>query len=236
MRSQMWLLALSVVLLGAGLSAAEDKDKKPTEEKVESVEERFDKIVKLGPGVHAIKKDKKGRITSCLVVGQSRISTVLGKAKGLEIARSKAGLEAATEFVKWLKLRPTTIEASDEETVILVEGSEGDQDESLKEAGKTIEKSSKRMETVAQGLVRGLVVVHAAVDAEDKTYTVIKGWKADTAEGVKKVAKDLATDEPQSDKKPTKPSDDKPSKASQKSDKELKDRKATSDDAKDFLQ
>ena len=37
-------------------------------------------------------------------------------------------------------------------------------------------------------------MVHTDVNGEDKTYTVIKGWKADTSEGVKKLAKNLASD------------------------------------------
>ena len=86
------------------------------------------------------------------------------------------------------------------------------------------------MESVAQGLVRGLIVLHTDVNAEDKTYTIIKGWKADTSEGVKRLAKNLASDEPQDEKKGGK--DSKPAK---KVDKEVKSRKATADEAKDFL-
>ncbi len=68
-----------------------------TKDKDAKVKKALSKIAQLGPGVHAIKKDGKGRITSCIVVGQSRISTVLGKAKGLQNARMKARLDASAQ-------------------------------------------------------------------------------------------------------------------------------------------
>lgn len=230
-----WFVALFAVVLGFNMVIADDNEKKPAEEKAESAEERLEKIVKLGPGVHAIKKDKKGRIVSCLVVGQSRISTALGKAKGEEIARDRAGLQTSAEFIKWLKQSVSIRETSEDESVILLAGMEGDNGESLDESGKAIEKTSKRMESVSQGLVRGLIVLHTSVNAEDKTYTVIKGWKADTAEGVKRLAKSLASDEPQDEKPAGKAAGGKSSKSGKNADKEIKDKKATAAEVKDFL-
>jgi len=43
--------------------------------------------------------------------------------------------------------------------------------------------------------VRGLQVIHAETDGAGKTFTVVKGWKADSAEGAKKIAADLSSDE-----------------------------------------
>ena len=71
------------------IARAADKNE-DAESKAASVEEKMDNLVKQGPGVHNIKKDDKGRVQSLIVVGQSRISTVLGAAKGKEIARKKA--------------------------------------------------------------------------------------------------------------------------------------------------
>jgi len=61
-------------LIPVSLSAQEDDAKTSGKS---AAEQEMAKIATLGPGVHAIQKDKKGRITSCIVVGQSRISTVL---------------------------------------------------------------------------------------------------------------------------------------------------------------
>lgn len=193
------------------------------------VEEAMAQIVALGPGVHNIQKDKKGRITSCIVVGQARISTALGKTKGSELAREKANLACSAEFVKWLKEEVTAYQSNDEETVILLEGTEGADDESLKESAKSVEKSSSKMESISKGLVRGLQIIHKAVDGESKTYTIVKGWKADTADGVKRISSDLASDEPAPEKTAAKSSTKK------KIDKEIESGTATSGAASDFL-
>src|SRR5262249_61095182 len=92
-----WLGVCAVVLL-APIPFVRADDKADDE-----VSKAFSKIAALGPGVHAIKRDAKGRITSCVVVGQSRISTVLGKAKGLEVARTRARVDASAQFSRGLK-------------------------------------------------------------------------------------------------------------------------------------
>ena len=199
-----------------------------------SVEEQMAKIAALGPGVHAIQKDKKGRITSCIVVGQSRISTALGKSKGLEVARKRADLSASAEFVKWLKQDVTVVENTDDETVTLLEGTEEDNKDTLKESGKAVEKTGSKMTSISQGLVRGLQVLDVKTDGESKTITVLKGWKATTAEGVKKVASDSKKDDPDSAEAGTSKSDSKEVKP-KKGDKEIQDSESTSSDASDYL-
>ena len=223
------LVAATLLLLGGQVSHAQEK-----EDDGPSVKEQLAKIAALGPGVHSIQKDKKGHITACVVVGQARISTVLGKAKGIENARDKAKLTCSAEFVKWLKEEVSVYQSNDEETVTLLEGNEGGDDESLKESAKSVEKSGKKMESLSKGIVRGLQLLHDEVDGDGKTYTVIKGWKADTAEGVKKVSADLASDEPKgkegkNEKTSSGKGDKKPI------DKDIESGSATSDDAAEFL-
>lgn len=232
-----WISTLVVftLLLGSQFTHAQEKEKA---EKTPSVEEAMAKIADLGPGVHNIVKDKKGRIKSCVIVGQARISTALGKSKGIELARDKANLACSAEFVKWLKEEVSVFQSTDDQSVILMEGSEGDDDDSLKEFGKSVEASSKKMASLSTGLIRGLQMLHKAVDGDGKTYTVVKGWKADTAEAVKKVSADLASDEPESKGDKSKKSTGGASKekaASKKIDKEIESGSATSDDAADFL-
>ncbi len=104
-----WIAPLVVctLLLGGQVSHAQKDDDGP------SVEEQMAKLAALGPGVHKIQKGKKGQITSCVVVGQARISTALGKAKGLELARDKANLDCSAQFVKWLKEEASVYQSSD---------------------------------------------------------------------------------------------------------------------------
>jgi len=221
-------------MIGGSVSFAEDKD-----DEGPSIEEMMSQIAELGPGVHNIQKDKKGHITACVVVGQARISTVLGKAKGIENARNKANLDCAAQFVKWLKEDITVYESDDEESVTLLEGEETGEDETLKESGKSVEKSGKKMESLSKGLVRGLQLLHKEVDGNGKTYTLIKGWKADTAEGTKKISSDMASDESapkDKDKVSSNPASSKQgSDPKKKIDKEIESGRATSADATDFF-
>lgn len=235
MKSVAVCVITAFLLLALPLYAQEADD---AEGKQPTVEQAMAKIAQLGPGVHAIKKDKKGRIVSCVVVGQARISTALGKAKGIELARDKANLAASAEFVKWLKEDAKVYQSADEESVIILEGSEDGDDDSLAESGKDVEKTSRRMESVSQGLIRGLQILHKEVDGDGKTYTIVKGWKADTADGVKKIAASLsADDDAKSGSTKPKPGTASTGQAKPKSkiDKDIESGSTTSDNAKDFL-
>ena len=227
------VLVFGMFLLGGQSSFGQE-----VEDEAPSKEEEMAELAALGPGVHHILKDKEGNITSCMVVGQARISTVLGKAKGLEIARDKANLACSTEFIKWLKEEVTFFQSNEDETIFLMEGSEGDDDESLSETGKSIDKNSRKSGSISKGLVRGLQIIHKDVDSDGETYTVIKGWSARTAQGVKKVASDLASDEPESKKaegKGKKGQADGKRSNGKSLDKEYESSSVTSDAAEEFL-
>jgi len=83
------------------------------------------------------------------------------------------------------------------------------------------------MDSIAEGLVRGLQVLHVEVSDKDKTYTLVLGWDAKTAAATNGVEKTNETGKP----------DDAKSDGGAKTpgDKKIEDKKATSDDAKSFL-
>jgi hypothetical protein len=200
------------------LGTARADDKKDYE-----VAKALSKIAQLGPGVHAVKKDNKGRIKSCVVVGEARISTALGKAKSLETARTRARMAAAAEFRKWIKEKVTVYEKTETETITLIEGSEGGDKDVLKESGKAVEKTTTRYESIAEGLVSGLQVLHVEVSGDDKTYTIVLGWDAATAKATGKIDGTK------------KEGDKKPGDGKKPADKKIGDKKLTSDEAKKFL-
>jgi hypothetical protein len=226
MKRMMVLVVTLVIISGADLSFA---DEKPNPEVVK----KLTNLVQLGPGVHAIKRDKQGRIESCIVIGNARISTVLGKAKGLETAREKARLAASAEFVKWLKEKVSVHQKSEEETILFLEGSADNDKQALKESGKSIEKTGKRIESVAEGLIRGLQVLHVEVSEKDMTYTLLLGWSRENVKAAEQVEKG---EEPKPKDDPKKLTDPKAKDAPKVSpDKKIEDKKATSDDIKKFL-
>ena len=231
MKTQLCLLLSACLLFGAAASARGEETKTKAAQEP-TVEEMMAKFVKLGPGVYAVEKDKKGRILSCIVVGQSRISTVLGKGKGLEVARQKADLDSSAQFVKWLKEEVTVKLSSDEETVVLMEGTEGDAKDSTTESGKSVDRNSKKMESVSKGLVRGLQIIYKDVNRDGKNYTLVKGWKADNANGVKRLQAELASDQPNS-RSGQKGAQQRPNAKAE--DKRIDNDSAASDDAADYL-
>lgn len=218
------IVALSFALATATASAAETKSG--------SVEEQMDNLVKQGPGIHNIKKDSKGRVQSLIVVGQSRISTVLGEAKGKEMARKKAEQSAKAAFVKWLGEAVVVCENQDNEATIFIQGEEGNDKNALSEAGKAVEKTSDSYKSVAAGLVRGLQVIHSEVNAEEKECTVVFGWSLANA----KSAKDVQTHDPGIDDKPSAAqTGEKKSSDKEVSGKKIRSQKATSKEAGEFL-
>lgn len=148
---------------------------------------KYAKYAELGPGVHGVKTDNKGVITSCVVVGQSRISTVLGKSKGLELARQKARLDASGQFAKWLDEKISIHEKDSGETVLFLEGSEGNDKDALSESGKSVEKTSKTIESIAQTQIRGMQVKYTDQNGDDKNFTIVLSWDAKTAKGTRGV-------------------------------------------------
>ena len=225
------IVALLFAFSTAFTSAADQKE--GAEPKAGTLEEKMDNLVEQGPGVHNIKKDDKGRVQSLVVVGQSRISTVLGAAKGKEMARKKAEQSATTQFVKWLGEAAVVCENAEEEATLFVQGEEGNDKDALSEAGKAVEKSTNTYKSVSAGLVRGLQLLHTCVNPKDKTCTLVYGWSLANA----KSAKDTATHDPGIEEKPsgTEPSDKKPSGKDTSDKKKIRGNKATSPEAADFL-
>jgi hypothetical protein len=220
----------TIVALDTMTAFAAEKKKEKAEPKAGSVEEQMDSLVKLGPGVHKIKKDSKGRVQSLIVVGQSRISTVLGAAKGKEVARKRAEQSAKAKFVQWLGEAVIVCENAQNETTLFLQGEESNDKNAMSEAGKAVEKNSDTYKSISAGLVRGLQLLHAEVDAEDKECTVVYGWSLANA----KAAKDAHTNDAGIDEKPA-AADSGHKKPSDTSGKKIRSRKATSKDAGDFL-
>jgi hypothetical protein len=208
-----FLLSILLIYSGTYLSADETT-------------EALKKIASLGPGVHEIQKNKNGQIISCVIVGQARISTVLGASKGIQTARQKAELATSGEFVKWLNEKVNVTQSSDEETIILTEGSENNGAELIKESGKSIEKNSVKMQSISGGLVKGLEVLYSEIDADGKTYTIIKGWNLRNSKAVDKVKANIENN----DEKAVKKSED-----ANQVDKKLQSKSVVSDEAAGYL-
>jgi hypothetical protein len=207
---------------------AQDNAKRDDPEKV------LGKIIELGPGVHQVKTDEKGRLLSCVVVGRATIHTVLGVEQGQEVARTQAQLAAKAEFTKWLQSTVTVREGAEHEATLSIEGSkEGDQ-KSLRESGKEVVKTTRRYELVAEGLVRGLQFLGVDVSEKHGTYTVVYGFTSTAAEATQKVDGDVQGPVQKEDEK--KPDELKKTRDSRKPvEKKIQDKRVVSDDFEKFI-
>jgi hypothetical protein len=150
-------------------------------------EEEIKGLADMGSGVHRVKLDK-GKLISCVVVGQERISTTLGVSKGMQVAKDKARLNANKAFVQWLKSEVKSVEKSANATALVLKGSEGSEGNTLSEQGESVEVNTSEVEVIAQGMVKGLSMIGAYTDEKTKTQTAIFGWKPDFAQAANDAA------------------------------------------------
>ena len=92
--------------------------KSPAQESPEQIVKR---LADLGEGVHEVKAEG-GNLKSIKIVGQERISTVLGETKGLITAQKRATLKANAAFVEWMKTHVSSISLAGEETIVTMAG------------------------------------------------------------------------------------------------------------------
>lgn len=142
----------------------------------ESNEQAVKRLTELGEGVHEVKMEG-GRLKSLMVVGQDRISTVLGEATGIQTAQKRATLKANAAFVDWMKLNVVSISSAGEEKIITLT-SDG---QNLSEQGKVSETTRQEIVTMSEGLVRGLSLVAKDQDPETQMMTLIFSWSPDKA-------------------------------------------------------
>ncbi len=140
----------------------------------ETPEQIVQRITSLGEGVHEVKTEA-GCLRSLKVVGQERISTVLGASKGIQTAQKRATLKANAAFVEWMKSNVSSISSSSDETIVTLEGD----GKGIKEQGKASETTRQEIATKAQGLVRGLTLV--AKDQQAETLTLVFSWSPEKA-------------------------------------------------------
>ena len=228
----MVVAALAFAIISSRALAADD-EKEATEPKAASAQEKMAALVKLGPGVHNIKKDKLGRVQSLILVGQARISTVLGGTKGTEMARQKAAQSARAEFVKWLGESVDVHQSQENEATLFIAGSEDNGKDALSESGKSVEKTSDTYKSAAAGLVRGLSLLHSDVNADKQTCTMVYGWSIANARAAKHTATNDPTIDEGKEAASSKAAEGKESGNSDK--KKIRSESATSPDAEDFL-
>ena len=154
------------------------------DQSTETPEQIVQRIAELGPGVHEVKTEANGKLKSVKVVGQARISSVLGKAKGMEIAQQRAKASAQQAYIEWLKTHVKSVSVSGDETIITLDGDGS----GVKEQGKGSENTTNDITAKAAGIIRGLALVGKHVDADGGMLTLVYAWSPARAAEAKEAA------------------------------------------------
>jgi len=162
---------MAVIALAGGVFDARGEEAAPAAP-APAPADAIKQLADLGPGVHKVKKDDGGRLQSCVIVGQSRISTILGTAKGLEVAKKRARMNAQAEFVRWMKTAVAAVQLMSDSSMVVLKGN----DKTLSESGKAVELTSDNVSTLSEGVLRGLTIIGVHQDGKTETMTVVYGW------------------------------------------------------------
>lgn len=136
-------------------------------------------LADLGPGVHKIKMNDDNTLTSCVIVGQARISKALGKAKGVMNAKKMAQQNAEAAFVGWLKKSVTDISQTSDSTEMHITGADENGDPI--ESAQSTETTSQITTSQAQGQLRGMRLIGVDQDGENDIMTMVYAWKPEYA-------------------------------------------------------
>jgi hypothetical protein len=157
----------------------------------ETKAKKLERAVGQGTGVLDV-KDENGVVKYVSVVGQVRISTVLGLSKGIITAKRRASLLADAAFVEWMSSKVKTVAKVGDSTIVMLEGAEGPEVDQFKEEGKSEEITKQNVKRIAEGIIRGMVTAAYDQDGEAKIYTTVKVWNPKTALAAAKAQKQNA--------------------------------------------
>ena len=164
----------------AGIEAAEKKALTPANE------EALQKMLDAPAGVFAPEYDANGVLLRLKIKGVSELTSALRGPRAERLARERAERLAKADFVKFLK-EEVSVRSNDREEIIIVE-KDGIEQAGYKNVSETV------IETRAQGLLRGLIVLVDRFDGEggDRTATVIFGWSKKLADAARTAQSEMA--------------------------------------------
>jgi len=192
-----WLLSMIVLVTLAPPVAAEDGltdlvDQVNSEQKADDDEDEDDDplaaALELGAGVHAIEKNKKGDVETCVIIGSASISQALSKSKAIQLATKRARVDMMRWFLRFLNEDANLYETEENELILAVEGSFRDKELTLDEASKSIEKNSDKFSSTSKALVQGMEIIGKKQDGKNRTLYLVYGWSSENAAAAKKLS------------------------------------------------
>ena len=193
-RLSLMLIALAA-LTATNVLADEPTQEKNTTTKVEAAEKKaltpkndaaLKKMLAAPAGVFDPEYDEDGVLLRLKIKGEEAVTTGLRGARAERLARERAGRLARADFVKFLK-EEVSVRENDQEEVIIIE-KDGEEQAGYKNVSTT------QIETKAQGLLRGLIVLVDQVEGEgvNRKATVVFGWSQKLADAARTAQASMA--------------------------------------------
>jgi hypothetical protein len=174
---------LVAVLVSGQVYAGEPESASADQSSEQNAIKRY---VSLGPGVYQLQyatlehgdyqlQTENRALQSCIVVGQSRIRTLLGVRRGLIGARRNALFRAEKEFIEWVKANVKAVEYSGQEAILYLDEVEA-AGNPFKKSGKSIQTSGAAIASASQKAIHGLQVLGFDQDEKTGIFTTVLGW------------------------------------------------------------
>ena len=178
------VVASSLVVDTSVAMAQEVATKRPVEDADNSeLNKRIEGFMKLGQGAHII-KEKDGKITHILLIGEAPLRKSLGAA-GITTATQRATDFATGQLPLFIEQKVTAYSGSDGESIVLTEG---DADGVSTENGKVIEKTAEWVKRQSEAMIKGIQIFSKTVEKEKVIIGLL--WTAKAAAQTNDVSKD----------------------------------------------
>lgn len=123
----------------------------PASDAQADIKKRLEGFMALGPGAYPL-KEKDGRITHILLVGESPLRKSLGAAS-VTTATQRATDLATGQLPLFIEQKVTAYRGTDGESIVLTEGDAGG---AITESGKVVEKTAEWTKRQAESMLRGI--------------------------------------------------------------------------------
>lgn len=167
LRTIVALVAVAIVLDARVARSQGAAAEAPASDSQADVKKRLEGFMALGPGAYPL-KEKDGRITHILLVGEAPLRKSLGAAS-VTTATQRASDLATGQLPLFMAQKVTAYRGTDGESIVLTEGDAGG---AITENGKVVEKTAEWTKRQAEAMLRGIQTFSKQV-ADDKVVVAL---------------------------------------------------------------
>jgi hypothetical protein len=166
-------IAIGITGTFPALAQESPEDQHTQEESQGNPQTALRNLALMGSGA-VEKKVENGRLKSLRIVGFCEIPNSMSIGRGRKFAQGKAFMDAQNQFIKWMENNVSSITQSGDEDIVMIDNGE--------DSSKGSSTFKEEIRSEAQGLIRGLNIIHVEVDSEDRILYVVAGWSSQNAD------------------------------------------------------